>query len=46
VRGLWDDMAGKAAAYLRPRAQLKLLPTAADCLAVNRRAEKPFTAEG
>ncbi len=51
VRGLSDELAAKAPAYLRPSAQLKLLETAADCLAaielaVNWEAEKLYGVEG
>jgi hypothetical protein len=51
VRGLSDELAAKAPAYLRPSAQLKLLHTAADCLAaielaVNWEAEKLYGVEG
>lgn len=51
VRGLSDELAAKAPAYLRPAAQLKLHHTAADCLAVielavNWEAEKLYGAEG
>ncbi len=51
VRGLSDELAAKAPAYLRPSAQLKLLHTAADCLAVlevavNWEAEKLYDVEG
>ena len=51
VRGLSDELADKAPSYLRPAAQLKLLHTAADCLAVielavNWEAEKLYGVEG
>jgi hypothetical protein len=51
VRGLSDELADKAPMYLRPAAQLKLLHTAADCLAVielavNWEAEKLYGVEG
>jgi hypothetical protein len=50
VRALSDELAAKAPAYLRPSAQLKLLHTAADCLAaielgVNWEAEKLYGVE-
>ena len=50
VRALADELAAKAPAYLRPSAQLKLLHTAADCLAVlelavNWEAEKLYGVE-
>ena len=34
IRAISDELAAKAPAYLHPSAQLKLLHTAADCLAV------------
>ena len=45
IRALSDELAAKAPVFLRPSAQLKLLHTAADCLAaielaVNWEAEK------
>jgi len=51
VRGLSDEILAKAPAYLHPSAQLKLLHTAADCLAiielaVNWEAEKLYGVEG
>ena len=51
VRALADELAAKAPAYLHPSAQLKLLHTAADCLAVlelavNWEAEKLYGVEG
>jgi hypothetical protein len=51
VRGLSDELAAKAPAYLRPSVQLKLIDTAADCLAVielavNWEAEKLYGVEG
>ena len=51
VRALSDELAANAPAYLRPSAQLKLLHTAADCLAVlelavNWEAEKLYGVEG
>jgi hypothetical protein len=51
VRGLSDELAAQAPPYLRPSAQLKLLHTAADCLAaielaVNWEAEKLYGVEG
>jgi hypothetical protein len=51
VRGLSEELAAKAPAYLNPSAQLKLLHTAADCLAVielavNYEAEKLYGVEG
>jgi hypothetical protein len=51
VRALSDELAAKAPAYLHPSAQLKLLHTAADCLAVlelavNWEAEKLYGVEG
>ncbi len=51
VRALSDELATNAPAYLRPSAQLKLLHTAADCLAVlelavNWEAEKLYGVEG
>jgi hypothetical protein len=50
VRVLADELAAKAPAYLHPSAQLKLLHTAADCLAVlelavNWEAEKLYGVE-
>jgi hypothetical protein len=50
VRALADELAAKAPAYLHPSAQLKLLHTAADCLAVlelavNWEAEKLYGVE-
>jgi type II secretory pathway component HofQ len=50
VRALADELAAKAPAYLQPSAQLKLLHTAADCLAVlelavNWEAEKLYGVE-
>jgi hypothetical protein len=51
VRALADELAAKAPAYLHPSAQLKLLHTATDCLAVlelavNWEAEKLYGVEG
>jgi hypothetical protein len=51
VRALADELAAKAPAYLHPSAQLKLLHTTADCLAVlelavNWEAEKLYGVEG
>ena len=51
VRALADELAAKAPAYLHPSAQLKLLHTAADCLAVlelavNWETEKLYGVEG
>jgi hypothetical protein len=51
VRALSDELATKAPAYLHPSAQLKLLHTATDCLAVlelavNWEAEKLYGVEG
>ncbi|HAO77612.1 MAG TPA: hypothetical protein DCQ92_01310, partial [Verrucomicrobia subdivision 3 bacterium] len=51
VRALADELAAKAPAYLHPSAQLKLLHTAADCLAVlelavNWETEKLYSVEG
>ena len=51
VRALSKELAAKAPAYLRPAAQLKLLHTAADCLAtielaVNWEAEKLYGVAG
>ena len=51
VRALSDELAAKAPAYLHPSAQLKLLHTAPDCLAVlelavNWEAEKLYGVEG
>jgi hypothetical protein len=51
VRALSDELAAKAPAYLRPSAQLKILETATDCLAVielavNWEAEKLYGVEG
>jgi hypothetical protein len=51
VRDLSAELAAKAPAYLRPSAQLKLLLTAGDCLAlielaVNWEAEKLYGVEG
>ena len=48
---LFPRLTAKAPAYLRPSAQLKLLHTAADCLAVielavNWEAEKLYGVEG
>ena len=50
LRALADELAAKAPAYLHPSTQLKLLPTAADCLAVlelavNWEAEKLYGVE-
>lgn len=51
VRGVSEQLTASAPAYLRPSAQLKLLLTAADCLAalelaVNWEAEKLYGVEG
>jgi hypothetical protein len=51
VRALSDKLAADAPAYLRPAAQLRLLDTAADCLAVielavNWEAQKLYGVEG
>lgn len=51
VRALSDELAAKAPTYLHPSAQLKLLHTPADCLAVlelavNWEAEKLYGVEG
>ena len=51
VRALADELAAKTPGYLRPSAQLKLLHTATDCLAVlelaiNWEAEKLYGVEG
>jgi len=51
ARKLGDDLTANAPAYLRPSAQLRLLETAADCLAtielaVNWEAEKLYGVEG
>ena len=51
VRGLIDELIAKASKYLKPPAQLRLLSTAADCLAiielaVNWEVEKLYDVEG
>jgi hypothetical protein len=51
VRDLSDELTAKAPTYLRPSPQLKILETAADCLAVlelavNWEAEKLYGVEG